>query len=47
MSLSLLSLLLAAGLSLFVVLVLPRTWSGSASRARLRRPHQSAVPGLP
>jgi copper transport protein len=30
-------LLLAAGLALFVVLVLPRTWSGSESRARLRR----------
>ncbi len=30
-------LLLAAGLALFVVLVLPRTWAGGASRHRLRR----------
>jgi copper transport protein len=32
-----LGLLLAAGLALFVVLVLPRTWAGGEVRARLRR----------
>ena len=30
-------LLLAAGLALFVALVLPRTWAGTETRARLRR----------
>ncbi|WP_210650424.1 copper resistance protein CopC [Nocardioides sp. SYSU D00065] len=34
---SLIGLLLAAGLALFVALVLPRSWSGTAVRARLRR----------
>lgn len=34
---SLVGLLLAAGLALFVVLVLPRAWSGQDVRARLRR----------
>jgi copper transport protein len=32
-----LGLMLAAGLSLFVALVLPRTWPGTETRARLRR----------
>lgn len=35
--LSLVGLLLAAGLGLFVVLVLPRSWEGREVRARLRR----------
>lgn len=34
---SLVGLLLAAGLALFVVLVLPRTWAGTDVRARIRR----------
>lgn len=34
---SLVGLLLAAGLTLFVVLVLPRTWAGTDVRGRLRR----------
>jgi copper transport protein len=35
--LSLLGLLVAAGLALFLALVLPRSWSGTEVRARLRR----------
>lgn len=34
---ALVGLLLAAGLALFVALVVPRSWSGTAVRARLRR----------
>jgi copper transport protein len=36
-ALTLVGLLLAAGLALFVALVLPRAWTGTAVRARMRR----------